>query len=116
MKPMFLIFLFFWLDHARAAEKFDYLLFGTAAVLHVIDLGQTLDIEDHQGFIETNPLIGTHPSEFQIYAASLTMIGLDYLALRFLSKEWRRLFLSFDIGMTAQGTYSNSRVGVKLNF
>lgn len=110
------LFLLLCTGQTRAVDQLDYALFGAAVVLHVVDLGQTLDIKNHDGVIETNPLLGNRPSKTKIYASCITKIGFDYLALRYLNPEWRRLFLTFDIGMTAQGTYSNSRVGVKVNF
>lgn len=99
-----------------ADEPIDRVLFYTITTLHLIDLGQSLDIKNHADRVETNPLLGRHPSDETLYIYKLGAIGVDYLALKLLSKEWRRLFLAFDIGSIAQVTTTNASIGLRVAF
>ena len=116
MRGMILLVILLCASPIRAADQVDYALFGVATALHVIDLGQSLGIRHHAGYSETNPLLGSHPSDEALYAYALAVIGVDFFVVRYLSPEWRRLYLAFDIGQVAQATTMNARIGLKVHF
>lgn len=85
-------------------------------VLHVADWRQTLDIENHAGLYEINPILGRYPSDSEInryfLATALLHTGAAYL----LPPAWRRLFQKLTIGLEAGTVERNYRLGLSVSF
>lgn len=60
--------------HAGELTKEQWLLEGVNAGLYYMDYKQTLDLKNHPGMYEMNPVLGKHPSDSKVrnyFAANL---------------------------------------------
>lgn len=82
----------------------------------LIDYGQTLDIKNHPGMYETNPLLGRHPSDTRIrnyfIAAGLTHVGVTHLLPRKYREHWQLGTLILQVGAVD----NNHRIGLRMDF
>ena len=81
MKIILIIFLLLGTkSHAIDLEKYykepltekDKSLIVASTILQGIDMLQTLEIANNDKYYETNPILGKHPSEFQVIAYFVT--------------------------------------------
>lgn len=108
------------LDRAAVAREAAY------DGLLLVDYGQTLDIKNHPGSYETNPLLGKHPSDEQIrrhFGAALVIHGLVSWALP--DKPINRLGIALSpralwqyvtLGVEGAVVASNFGMGLKVRF
>lgn len=123
-----------WLSMLAASS----LLFGCAAMpntwtkenqrleiayqaVHVVDLGQTLDIKNHPGLKEDNWFLGEHPSDEKI---ALWYVGTAYghafvtsalereNAPRWLCRTWQAV----TIGNALSNIHGNYKLGLRMGF
>ena len=92
-------------------------LYGTFIGLQVLDAVQTMQISRHPDqFRETNPLLGSHPSDARIIGTKLLFSGALTWALWDSSHQTRKLSLgtldAFYIGVVDH----NYRVGIRIGF
>lgn len=90
-------------------------LFGLYTVLMVVDLGQTLNLENN-GREEANPFLGAHPSKEAIYSYFMMSYLLSLGAVDMLSQPWDGVFLGVVIGMEMQGVNNNYNAGISIRF
>jgi hypothetical protein len=91
---------------ARADEwtRADTAFEVTYAVLHVADWRQTVDlVRNHPDRHETNPILGSHPSQAKVDGYFLAALGGHVLVARVLPMPYRRLWQCAWIGI--EGTY-----------
>jgi hypothetical protein len=90
-------------------------------VVHVVDLGQTLDIKNHPGLKENNWFMGTHPSDGKIAVwyigtawghAFVTSALENERAPRWLCRSWEVL----TIGDALNNVRGNYQLGLKVKF
>jgi hypothetical protein len=121
----FIIMGLFTLAHAGEWKTDDTIVEGMYMVSHAIDMGTTLDIENHPGLYETNPLMGRHPSRDRIYA----VMGADFIIHPLISyllpESWvvagydlhpRRNWQAITLGMSMGLVQHNFQAGLKINF
>lgn len=93
-------------------------LVGTAVLLTtlVIDYKQTLDIKNHPGMYERNPIMGRHPSDAEIRRyfglAALGSVAMIYM----LPKEYRMMFIGGAVTMQLVVIGNNKSIGLHTNF
>jgi hypothetical protein len=90
-------------------------------VVHVVDLGQTLDIKNHPGIKEDNWFLGEHPSDGKIavwyvgtaYGHAFVTSALEREnAPRWLCRTWQAL----TIGDALNNIHGNYKLGLRMGF
>lgn len=104
--------------NAQADELSRDDILGTAAVLttFAIDYRQTLDIKNHPGMYETNPILGKNPTDRQVkqyfVGASLVTLAAVYL----MPAEYRKYFIGGALVMQIYTVGNNKRLGLRATF
>lgn len=81
-----------------------------------VDWGQTLDIANHDGYTETNPMLGPHPGRGNINKYFLAGIVLQAAAIHYLPARWRPVVQNVGIGFEVGTTMRNYKIGLSLDF
>lgn len=89
--------------------------------VHVIDLGQTLDIRNNPGLKESNWFLGSHPGTGKVivwYVGTAAGHGFVTSALeREGAPVWlKRTWQAVTIGDAVNAVYGNYRLGLKVSF
>ena len=84
--------------------------------LHVADWGQTLDIENHPGHYETNPILGRNPSRGEINTYFAGTLALHWLIARALPQKWRSHFQLGTIALEFGVVSDNYSAGIRFDF
>lgn len=84
--------------------------------LHIADWGQTLDIENHPGHFETNPILGSHPTRGEINTYFASTLALHWLIARVLPQKWRNQFQLGTIALEFDVVTDNRSAGIRVNF
>lgn len=107
------------LPHAQAADRLsesDLMGLGAIVATYVVDYRQTLDIKNHPGMYETNPILGKHPSDVRVrnyfIASGLTTLGVTYLLPKQLRPYLIGGVLTLEIGVIDH----NKHIGLRTNF
>jgi hypothetical protein len=119
----------------QALDEWDKTEIGMEIVyvgLHIVDWGQTLDIENHPGLHENNPILGKHPSRGKInamfatglilqpiiahYAPDIGGLAEDITGLDLGSKHWRKAWIGSGIMIEAGCVANNIHVGIGASF
>jgi hypothetical protein len=81
-----------------------------------VDYKQTLDIKNHPGMYERNPLLGDHPSDVRIrnYFA-LAAIG-SVATIYLLPSEYRKYFIGGVLTVELIAIGNNKSIGLRTNF
>lgn len=82
----------------------------------LVDYNQTLDIKNHPGMYETNPILGQHPSDARIRNYFL-LAGLGHYAVtKALPSEYRPYWQYGWIALEVLTILHNQQIGLKVNF
>lgn len=85
-------------------------------LLHIVDWGQTLDIENHPRHFERNPILGRHPSRSEVHTYFATTLGLHWLIARALPRKWRNHFQASTIAIQFGVVKDNFEGGISIDF
>ena len=90
---------------------------SAATAFTVVDWGQTLDIAKKPNeYIETNPVLGKHPSEGRVNTyfaiATLGQIAIAHI----LPDKWRKRWLGANIMVEGYFVQGNYKLGLRVNF
>lgn len=91
----------------------DTALETTGAALHLLDWSQTL-YGVRQGFSESNPILGRHPTEGAVYAYFAGTLLAHVVIARLLPQPWRGVWQGLWIGIEATSVARNFAGGVRL--
>ena len=97
-------------------SKQDIALEAAYMLVTAADMAQTLQIKDHPGMIETNPLMGEHPTDGRIYSHFATCAVLHVLAVDLLPSKYRGMFQMLGIGFESAVVYHNNTLGLNVRF
>ena len=97
-------------------SKQDIALEAAYMLVTAADLNQTLQIKDHPGMIETNPLMGEHPTDGRIYSHFATCAVLHVLVVDLLPSKYRGMFQMLGIGFESSVVYHNNQLGLSIKF
>ncbi len=89
---------------------------GVYLTLLAADWGQTLDIENHDGYKEGNPFLGPDPSRSRITTWVLSTALVHVAAVHVLPARWRPIFQYLSIGIEANMVNHNASMGLRLAF
>jgi hypothetical protein len=87
----------------------------TQAALFV-DYKQTLDIKRHQGFSETNPILGLHPSDTRVRAYFLASSILSLGIAQLLQGSSRTAFMTGEMSFELAVVKRNVGLGLTVRF
>lgn len=76
----------------------DYSLQGIATGLQIADFGQTFAATRTSRFVESNALLGAHPSQAKVAAYGIAAITLHLAGSAILPRPWRTIWQSVGIG------------------
>jgi hypothetical protein len=86
-------------------------------VIRAIDMAQTLEIARcPKEYLETNTLLGDHPSQGAVVGYFLASHALMYLAADAMPHKWRKGFLAGGIAVSASFVQNNYRIGLTGRF
>lgn len=111
--------------HAQWFNKEETVAEITWQTLHILDWGTTLDIANHEGYYEVNPILGKHPTRTQINTYMFASAVLHPIVTYALPREAylfgkqfhpRRLFQYITIGMSGACVVNNFSIGLRLDF
>ena len=95
-------------------EQSTWVYRGTLAVM-AVDMVQSWHFQ--QGYYETNPILGKHPSKAQVAAYFATFAGLVTLAHYRMEQRALADGLTIGIGIgEAYTVHHNARIGVRIRF
>lgn len=100
-----------WSAHDTVAQSIYY-------VAHAADWGTTLDIAPRrgEGYYETNPVLGTHPSRARVNT-HFAVTGLLHMAIScVLSPKYRTVWQYTTIAVEVGYASNNLKIGLNLNF
>lgn len=117
---MFLFLLGGCVQFERTWSTENRVLETSYQVIHAADLIQTLQIENHPGLRETNPLLGDHPTKGKIlvwymttaYGHTFITDKLDEHAPKWVCRAWQ----SVTIGEAVNAVYGNYKLGLRFGF
>lgn len=102
--------------YAQAADPFTKGQVAGIAALGLVtyqDYKQTLDIKNHPGMYEVNPLLGRHPSDERVrnyfVGASLTTLAVLYV----MPSKYRKYVIVGGLAMELSVTQGNKRLGLR---
>ena len=117
-KLLFLALCLFVL-RAEAGEPLSGKEWGREAVFFafgLLDYGQTMDIKNHPGMYERNPLLGENPSDVRIrnyfLGAAATHAAITYLLPRQYRPTWQWGTMLLEVGVVAH----NYSIGLRVDF
>jgi len=84
--------------------------------LVVLDWGTTLDIANHPGFHECNPILGRHPSRARINEYISAAIAADALLAYELPAAWRHRWQWAVAAVEVAAVDNNLGMGLRLRF
>jgi len=84
--------------------------------LHLIDWGQTLDIENHDGMYEWNPLMGRHPSRGRVNLVMGAIAVVHPVITWAIPSEYRWWWIGGSSAASAWAVVHNDRLGLNINF
>ena len=118
MKPTLLIFALLFARPGLAADEWterQAIQQAGFTLLLAVDWAQTRDIQNHPGFQESNPILGEHPTDKEIDQYFVAAAVGHAVITHFLPTEWRDAWQYTWIGIEANTTVENYRLGVRFD-
>ena len=94
-------------------DKTNVVLFN---VLQGIDMLQTLEIANNDKYYETNPILGKHPSEFQVVTYFIARGFAHYELLKMIPEKYRNLYHTYNIVYNYDTIRDNHNIGIRIDF
>lgn len=102
---------------AHAADLRDTVFRGASTALLIADWGQTREAAKHPDkYIETNPILGRHPSLGKVNLYFATGIAINFLAVPLLPGKLAPMFHSGVIMLELKTVLGNRAVGIRMSF
>ena len=96
--------------------KKDKSLIVTSTILQGIDMLQTLEIANNDKYYETNPILGKHPSEFQVIAYFVTRAYTLSELTKMTPLKYRGFTHAFNIAYNYDVVRKNHSIGIRIDF
>ena len=100
----------------REWDRMDKFLFGSFVVVNVIDAMQTVDMKNHPGYYEMNPLLGKHPSEGEVWLFKAAVVTATYYIVRNAHPANRKLGLAIANAIVLTAVEHNHSIGLRVRF
>jgi hypothetical protein len=89
----------------------DSVMEASVQVALAMDALTTLQVLTEAGMVETNPILGRHPSELAVVGYGLAWMAGHYLIARLLPQPWRRIWQGLVFGVEVAAVTNNLVVG-----
>lgn len=116
MKTLIMLVALLLVNPAKAADP----LTGEQAALTVAlglvsyqDYKQTLDIKNHRGLYETNPILGKHPGDAHVRNYFVASSVATLVTLYVLPSSYRNVLLRAGLAVEFAVTHNNAALGLK---
>lgn len=83
-------------------------------VLLFVDFRQTIDIKNHPGMYEINPILGKHPSDTKITIYFIISSIIFVLVSLYLAEPVKYIWLAVWAGMEIWAIQNNIKLGLKI--
>ena len=77
---------------------------------------QTLEIANNDNYYETNPILGKHPSEFQVITYFITRAFTLSELTKMTSQKYRGFVHAFNIAYNYDTVRKNHSIGIRIGF
>ena len=85
-------------------------------LLQTIDMLQTLEIANNDAYYEKNPILGKHPSEFQVITYFIARGFAHYEATKMIPEKYRNIWHGYNIIYNYDVIRDNHQLGIRINF
>lgn len=92
-------------------------LYGCIAIILIllfVDFRQTIDIKNHPGMYEINPILGKHPSDTKITIYFILSSIIFAIVALFLQEPAKFIWLAVWAGMEVWAIQNNIKHGLKI--
>jgi hypothetical protein len=125
MKKLILVFLLtftsasaidlqkYYKEDLTEVDKANIVLFN---VLQGIDMLQTLEIANNDKYYEKNPILGKHPSEFQVVTYFVARGFAHYHATKMIPQRYRNFFHGYNVVYNYNVIRDNHQLGIRIDF
>lgn len=86
------------------------------AAMMAADYAQTMDIKQHQGFYETNRILGPHPSDARVRNYFVAMTAAHWAITNSLPEQYRPAWQWGSIAVEATFLLRNRAIGLRIAF
>lgn len=109
------------LSPLASAEKYNSTHYEIAwQVMHVVDVMQTLEIQDHPNLRESHShwIIGRQPDDDNVYAWGLASAVTHYYLMKWIDNNTRygKIIRRVEIGYKAGVIHKNHQLGIRVSF
>lgn len=98
-----------WTDEDTARQ-------AAVLTLFAVDAGQTLDIKHHANLRETNPILGSHPTDSRVKTYFVLAAVVHTAASYYLTPEYRRYLQNGTIVLELAVIGNNKRLGLNIKW
>ena len=85
-------------------------------ILQGIDMLQTLEIANNDKYYETNPILGRHPSEFQVLSYFVARGLAHYEVTKMVPQKYRKFWHAYHILYNYDVIRDNHEIGIRIGF
>src|ERR1035437_2927969 len=110
------LFLLSSVSSAGEWSRSDMALEAGYIAVTVADLSTTLDIKNHAGFYEKNPVLGMHPTDKTILVSMALTIAAQLSIAEMLPKEFRTRWIASTLGIEIFCVADNLNQGLKMQY
>lgn len=101
-------------DQHVARDAAEYSIFAVSELTYAIDMLQTLDIKNHVGHEESNPLLGKHPADARVVGYFAGCMALNAAVFALLPPKYRSVLPSVIVVYESSAINSNRAHGIGL--
>ena len=94
-------------------DKANIVLFN---VLQGIDMLQTLEIANNDAYYEKNPILGKHPSEFQVVTYFVARGFAHYHVTKMIPEKYRSVWHGYNLFYNYDVIRDNHQLGIRIDF
>ena len=85
-------------------------------VLQGIDMLQTLEIANNDAYYEKNPILGKHPSEFQVVTYFVARGFAHYHVTKMIPEKYRSVWHGYNLFYNYDVIRDNHQLGIRIDF
>jgi hypothetical protein len=85
-------------------------------ILQTIDMLQTLEIANNDAYHEKNPILGKHPSEFQVVTYFIARGFAHYEVTKMIPQKYRSIWHGYNIIYNYDVIRDNHEIGIRIDF
>ena len=85
-------------------------------VLQGIDMLQTLEIANNDAYYEKNPILGKHPSEFQVVTYFVARGFAHYHVTKMIPEKYRSVWHGYNVIYNYDVIRDNHQLGIRIDF